>query len=547
MTLIPVQPLQLSIYKMLIAGVRKMDGSMGLLKKLCDIFDQAWEDFIYDPCSKLLTLFDLNEVESRWLPLLKPLFGFTDDMSFKASLDELRKILTLAIPYWNAKPSELGVIDYAIRMVSGNRYKIRDYFDLHMVEGETCLCEELEDFDPNCIDFPCSIYMGSDAHYGTFLGVPVATRINFVDLPTSSFISEDDFAWVQIVDTLHPANNGNYKIQKCLIGTKTVILKSHLALPPHGDGMKWKLLGWMDDFITEVRLVDEGLGTLDYDNQTSDFTVGDVINGATSHAKALITADSDLGITGTLTLAEIKGRFLDNETITGFLTGSATVKGSLKGVLNRELLAFLMGNSNNTVRPFSERIDVIYIDFLDEFITPYDLDQWVITGNVTLPSPGGYALFAAGGRLRDVMTHHDHWKDQCTAWKLIPLAADNVIQLTFMGASAVNHYFVQLDNLTKTIRLYKKVAAVDTMLATAACPMLLENIQACVRVDALKEGTGTRIRVKYNGELMLDFLDDPAAFSSGGVGAYASTGAFQLSLVEVNCLPCEIDRIGPNP
>lgn len=69
--------------------------------------------------------------------------------------------------------------------------------------------------------------------------------------------------------------------------------------------------------------------SLAYDTQTSNFTAGLVITGGTSGATARIQADSDSGTTGTLTLIDVVGTFVDNEIITDTSTGSATVNGSL--------------------------------------------------------------------------------------------------------------------------------------------------------------------------------------------------------------------------
>jgi hypothetical protein len=67
---------------------------------------------------------------------------------------------------------------------------------------------------------------------------------------------------------------------------------------------------------------------LDYDSQTANFTLGDILTGGSSGATARIVADSDSGTTGYLTLTDIVGTFQDNETITGSSTGSATSNGS---------------------------------------------------------------------------------------------------------------------------------------------------------------------------------------------------------------------------
>jgi hypothetical protein len=67
------------------------------------------------------------------------------------------------------------------------------------------------------------------------------------------------------------------------------------------------------------------LNTLPYDNQSANFTVGLVVTGATSGATGMIVSQVDAGTTGTLTLQQISGIFVDNETITDTSTGSATV------------------------------------------------------------------------------------------------------------------------------------------------------------------------------------------------------------------------------
>lgn len=69
--------------------------------------------------------------------------------------------------------------------------------------------------------------------------------------------------------------------------------------------------------------------SLAYDTQTANFTAGATLTGASSGATARIQADSDSGTTGTLTLTDISGEFLDNEIITDSSGGSATANGVL--------------------------------------------------------------------------------------------------------------------------------------------------------------------------------------------------------------------------
>lgn len=75
------------------------------------------------------------------------------------------------------------------------------------------------------------------------------------------------------------------------------------------------------------------LNTLPYDAQSANFTVGLTVTGGTSGATGVVVADVDGGATGTLTLANIKGLFVDNELITDTSTGSATVNRALSSLI----------------------------------------------------------------------------------------------------------------------------------------------------------------------------------------------------------------------
>jgi hypothetical protein len=69
--------------------------------------------------------------------------------------------------------------------------------------------------------------------------------------------------------------------------------------------------------------------TLAWDAKTGNFTTGLLLTGGTSGATATILEKSGDTATGTLTLGNISGTFLDNEVITDSSTGSATVNGTL--------------------------------------------------------------------------------------------------------------------------------------------------------------------------------------------------------------------------
>ena len=133
------------------------------------------------------------------------------------------------------------------------------------------------------------------------------------------------------------------------------------------------------------------VATLAYDNQTANYTVGTTIIGQTSGASATIVADSDSGTTGTLSLANVTGTFLDNETIaesggsgsaqangvlvegSAALIGAATAvhsAGSNAGalpaswalgfaVVGQEVLVTVTGAASNTIQ-WDVKVDVVY-------------------------------------------------------------------------------------------------------------------------------------------------------------------------------------------
>lgn len=85
-----------------------------------------------------------------------------------------------------------------------------------------------------------------------------------------------------------------------------------------------------DDAFFHIAAYGKRLGaSLAYDTQTGNFTVGNTLTGATSGATGRITADTDAGATGTLTLQDVVGTFVDNEIIGDGGTGSATANGAL--------------------------------------------------------------------------------------------------------------------------------------------------------------------------------------------------------------------------
>lgn len=67
---------------------------------------------------------------------------------------------------------------------------------------------------------------------------------------------------------------------------------------------------------------------INFDTQTANFSVGDIVTGGTSGATAEVIYVKDNGTNGFLTVVFVSGTFVDNETITSDTGGSALVNGA---------------------------------------------------------------------------------------------------------------------------------------------------------------------------------------------------------------------------
>lgn len=470
----------------------------GILKALCEGYDDTWKARTFDRTTPLHTLFEPANVDAKWLPWLKSLVGFTRDLSMDPTELQLRRIISRAVPYWLAKPSEKS-LEYAVRMVSGNRFRIRGFHDFRSQIDTTFVTEELEDFDPNILDIGINIVSGKQARPSMYApaGWPGDYYWVIADLP-EVFSSTHQFRYFQVTRHLaYPELEGFFEIDYCFKGTKTVVIQTPNPVRCWDYG-SWKLYSDLGDFTTEVRIVDPPDAPVD-----------------------------------------------------------------------RTLLEILVG----WVRPFSERVLFVFLHFLDEFISPLDLDLWNTAGAVTVPEPGGAALVKSGGQLLTSSPYTPTWGDQSTSFKLTAtpkaLAGDGndaVAWLVFFSNNSTTYYFLEVNYGTKKLALYQMVLGVSTKIAeTGVLPFIVVDFPDVFRVTAVKGQSGDlRIIVKADGETVIDLYcaaggiwggsvwggsiwgggTPPIAFA-GNVGARCTAGEFRLHMVEVLPVPAETLTVGP--
>lgn len=250
------------IYTFLIYSLRQRDqnqklGGTALLKRFLMGPQEVWYD-LHRACTRLNTLFDPEEIAAEYLHSLMRLVGFGNDLNdiySVASEKEIRRIISGAIEFWRERWLDLG-IDTAIRIVTGNRYKVRDYFDFRYIIGEQLITEDLENEDSNAISVQTlELFKQSEGgvcQYG-------ASADWFLDTENNLFYDKDIGSYIVIFnDTGSPSNNGIYEIVDVDPIAEIAIVDP--PFPRYQVNAEWFQGFKNDEYLTEIRVVDEKTG-----------------------------------------------------------------------------------------------------------------------------------------------------------------------------------------------------------------------------------------------------------------------------------------------
>jgi len=148
-----------TMYEALIEPIREADAAEGndFLKRFLQrpqeradadrqaIFDLALTD-------SPITTVDRPAVSAlQLLQFLKWIVGWTDERALKAITDrldeaDLRKLITLSVAFWQQRSTEIGLVN-AIRLLTGRRALILNWFYYRTIVGETIIGEEQLGYD----------------------------------------------------------------------------------------------------------------------------------------------------------------------------------------------------------------------------------------------------------------------------------------------------------------------------------------------------------------------------------------------------------------
>jgi hypothetical protein len=146
----------LDMYNFLLGSIRREDEKdTELLKRLFTGLQKVW-DTNQRKRESVKTLWDINTIENKYLTYMKNIVGWTPQYKYITdSLEplDLRRLISLSVPLWKKRGPEAAILSL-LRLVTGSRTRMFNWFDFRWVLGETESGVERLGTDPWIIDNP---------------------------------------------------------------------------------------------------------------------------------------------------------------------------------------------------------------------------------------------------------------------------------------------------------------------------------------------------------------------------------------------------------
>lgn len=149
--------LALRIYPFLIEVIREADQVEGnqFVERFLEGPQAVWDD-IDAKIKALPDLWSVTAIEDRLLIYLKWIVGWTSELdNITDDLDAatLRRLVASSVPFWKRRGTEDAMIDI-LRLTTGARLRVWNWFDLRWVLGETAVGESWRGYDPWMLSLP---------------------------------------------------------------------------------------------------------------------------------------------------------------------------------------------------------------------------------------------------------------------------------------------------------------------------------------------------------------------------------------------------------
>lgn len=604
------------IFKFLHKPIRTADKDVdNFLERFLVGEQTVWEQ-LSAKIESITTLNNPEKIRADLLQHLKDIVGLTRDLrniTDALTEDDLRKVILLAIPLWKSKGLEVGFKNI-IKLFTGFNARIFNWFDYRMIIGEKAIGEEQLGEDSWLISKP-GIIGQSTLGAALFLlqfedekikdrslwGNPITKYGNADFFPGGPFGSSNfylrgiefflqiphraiwDFSkdftfeifvkcWEnQIIPLFWKWDNTLNKGIKLYIDTNTNEITYVIS-----DGTTTQTNTIASGVVFNDNVFKHIVWIVDWDETsiwvdgTRKFNVG--MNGG--FLKSEINNNSDLFI-GAQSLSSVGSKFgIDGIRITSdarydvtltSITPPATnyleyIEEQLDefqidirivddGTLDRTMTKRIL----NLMRGSSERLNLLFIDFYDDFVAG--------KGQYTTISGTGYVekvgeifnLKMPENSLEHVeVTGSTDWKNYLVQHRCL-IYDGSEFEIRFLIQDDLNYYAFRVNSTLKTAYIEKSIAGTRTPMATPIPidvePAIIPNwlpYYVYLISTFTNENTGITTLKAYIDSNLIFSVDDNN-FEKGTFGLFTpSNSEMWCSESEMFQLPLESDRIGPN-
>jgi phage tail-like protein len=147
--------LQLNMYNFLMRSLRDADQRNGnqFVERLFTGPQAAWQT-THDIVEDIKDLWSVTDCPDEYLQYLKRIVGWTPDLDSITdglSYDQLRRLIAVSVQLWKKRGSENTMTDL-LRLLTGKRTRLFNWFDLRFILGEIELEYDNEGLDPWLLD-----------------------------------------------------------------------------------------------------------------------------------------------------------------------------------------------------------------------------------------------------------------------------------------------------------------------------------------------------------------------------------------------------------
>lgn len=217
------------------------------------------------------------------------------------------------------------------------------------------------------------------------------------------------------------------------------------------------------------------------------------------------------------------------------------------GSANKQLVRDVL----RLLRPINERIEIIYLKFLDLFEIDEDLTQWDIGKAINAEVAGGFLSLVGNRHAIANAEGSEDWENYVAFTRIRGGQSSGAgFGLSFYVTTGAfdNYYYARIDVEDNELQLRKVVGGIHSSIATfsfSSSYLLQNDIWYGLRVQVSPDGSTNRIKVYLDGTERINTTD--ASHSRGSAGIFSGANSYaQADELEVMGLPVDSETIDIN-